>query len=170
MASSTAEPCPHCGEPRIGSFCEQCGHSYPGSAGHARSWWAVIAPDWEYFKAGGANVEQFTFPASDAARRVELTGAIVRIGRHSASRGSTPEIDLAKPPADPGVSREHARLIAQPDGSWAVLDEGSGNGTYINDGPHRTPINQQILLSDGARMHLGVWTTITLLADPAPSD
>jgi FHA domain len=168
MANDAAEHCPQCREPRIGLFCERCGHTYVAMAEHTPpSWWAVIAPDREYFKAGMGRAEQFTFPANDPPRRIKLAGAAVRIGRRSASRGITPEIDLAEPPADPGVSREHARLVAQPDGSWAVFDEGSTNGTYINSDPHRIPVNQQILLSDGDRVHVGVWTTITLVAEPS---
>ncbi len=86
----------------------------------------------------------------------------MRIGRRSASRGITPEIDLANPPVDPGVSREHARLLAQPDGSWALVDEGSTNGTYVNGCSQRVPTKAPVPLADGDRVHLGVWTTITL--------
>jgi pSer/pThr/pTyr-binding forkhead associated (FHA) protein len=60
------------------------------------------------------------------------------------------------------VSREHARLLAQPDGSWAVVDDGSENGTYLNGGATPIPIEQPIPLADGDQVHLGVWTTITL--------
>jgi FHA domain len=166
MASDVG-PCPRCGEPRLGQFCEQCGHSYAVAAPHAPSaWCAVIAADRDYFEVGGAANAQFTFPADNAARRVMLTGVSVRIGRRSGSRGTTPEIDLADPPADPGVSREHARLLAQPDGTWAVIDDGSTNGTYVNGGRRRIPVDQPIPLNHGDRVHLGVWTTITLLRGP----
>ncbi len=181
MTSGVTESCPRCNEPRIGLFCEQCGHSYsapaPPETGTpptgtpptgplaASSWWVVIAPDRGYFEAGGENTDEFTFPASSSPRRVELTGASMRIGKRSASRGITPEIDLASPPVDPGVSREHARLLAQPDGSWALVDEGSTNGTYLNGGAQRIPAKTQIPLADGDRVHLGVWTTITLHRD-----
>jgi predicted RNA-binding Zn-ribbon protein involved in translation (DUF1610 family) len=158
--SAAANSCPDCGESRIGQFCEECGHSYATAA--PSSWCAVIAPDRAYFEASGADTKEFTFPASALARRVELTGASVRIGRRSASRGITPEIDLASPPADPGVSREHARLLAQPDGSWALVDDGSTNGTYVNGGSQRIPAKAPVPLADGDRVHLGVWTTITL--------
>lgn len=174
MTSGVAESCPRCSEPRIGLFCEQCGHSYsapvppapgpltpgppaPGPLATS-SWWVVIAPDRDYFEASGENADQFTFPASSSPRRVELTGASVGIGRRSASRGITPEIDLA----DPGVSRKHARLLAQPDDSWALVDEGSTNGTYLNGCSQRIPAAQPVRLADGDRVHLGVWTTITL--------
>ncbi|MBV9729653.1 MAG: FHA domain-containing protein [Pseudonocardiales bacterium] len=163
MASGGVESCPCCNEPRIGLFCEQCGHSYAVAAPPApSSWCAVIAPDQNYFEGARAEGDRFSFPASSPARRVPLTGASVRIGRRSGSRRTTPEIDLADPPADPGVSREHARLLAQPDGTWAVLDEGSTNGTYVNDSRQRIAARQPVPLADGDRVHLGVWTTITL--------
>ncbi|MGH4013710.1 MAG: FHA domain-containing protein [Pseudonocardiaceae bacterium] len=156
------ETCPRCGDPWLGPFCEQCGYSY--STVRLPTWCAVIAPDREYFDTAGAAAQWFTFPASSQPRRVTLTGSLVRIGRHSRSRG-IPEIDLGVPPADPCVSREHAWLLAQPDGSWAVRDDGSENGTYLNGGTTRIPITQPIPLTDGDQVHLGVWTTITLHRD-----
>ncbi len=128
-------------------------------------WWVVIVADRDYFEACCENADRFSFPASTAPWRVELTGAVVRIGRRSASRGITPEIDLAGPLVDPGVSREHARLLAQPDGSWALIDEGSTNGTCLNGVAKRIPTNQQVSLADRDRVYLGIWTTITLHRD-----
>jgi pSer/pThr/pTyr-binding forkhead associated (FHA) protein len=58
----------------------------------------------------------------------------MRVGRRSVPRGLEPEIDLTGPPADPGVSHLHAVLTAEPDGTWTVLDPGSSNGTFVNDG------------------------------------
>lgn len=177
MSSGVTECCPRCSEPRIGLFCEQCGYSYsapvpsapwrpPDGPLGASAWWVVIAPDRDYFEARNANADSFTFPASSSPRRVELTGDLMRIGRRSASRGTIPEIDLACPPADPGVSREHARLLVQLDGSWALVDEGSMNGTYRNGGAQRIPANQQVPLADHDRVHLGIWTGITLYRNP----
>lgn len=157
-----AESCPRCGDPRLGPFCEQCGYSYSYATHSAGPWFAVIAPDRDYFEAGGAAMQSFTFPASSPPRRVELIGSTVRIGRRSVSRAITPEIDLSVPPADPCVSREHARLLGQPDGTWAVIDDGSENGTYLNGAATPMPINDPITLSHGDRIHLGVWTTITV--------
>jgi hypothetical protein len=160
---SGAERCPRCSEPRIGPFCERCGHRYSTSApAGTASWCAVIAPDRTYFDTGGLDTERFDFPVHGTTRSVELTGSVVRIGRRSGSRGTTPEIDLADAPADPGVSHEHARLLAQSDGTWAVVDDGSTNGTYLNGGTERLPGDRPVQLADGDRVHLGVWTTITL--------
>ena len=84
----------------------------------------------------------------------------MRIGRRSAVRGLEPEIDLADPPADPGISRLHAVLIAGPDGSWSVLDPGSANGTLLNG--REIAVGELIRLRDGDRINLGVWTVITV--------
>lgn len=171
------ERCPRCGEPRIGPFCEGCGHRYaavpspdpsPASSSDpspAWSWCAVVAPDREYFTAAGFDTGRFSFPARSAARRVPLTSSPVRIGRRSRRRGSTPDIDLADPPADPGVSHNHALLLARPDGTWALVDQGSTNGTYLNGGTDRISRDQEVPLAAGDRFHLGVWTTITVHPD-----
>lgn len=164
MVSTVAESCPRCQEPRLGPFCERCGHSYAVALVAApSSWCAYIAPDRDYFQASDTETRRFTFPAPGPAREVPLIGPSLRIGRRSSSRGTTPEIDLADPPADPAVSREHARLLAQPDGTWAVLDEGSTNGTYLNNSHHPIPIHRRVPLIDGDRIHVGLWTTITIV-------
>ncbi len=165
MVSTVAESCPRCREPRIGPFCEGCGHSYTVALASApSSWCAVIAPDRDYFEASGTDAKRFVFPAPSPDQTVLLTGPSMRIGRHSSSRGTTPEINLV----DPAVSREHARLLAQPDGTWAVLDEGSTNGTYLNYSYHPIPVHRPVPLIDGHRIHVGIWTTITILASATP--
>lgn len=163
MAATAIDTCPTCDEPRIGPFCEVCGHSYHASALPVQSpWCAVVTPDRAYFDACGGDTSGFTFPDESRSRSIVLTGAEMRIGRRSASRGIIPEINLAEPPADPGVSHKHARLLNQLDGTWAVVDDGSTNGTYLNSGRQPIPARQQVPLTDGSRVHLGVWTTITL--------
>jgi pSer/pThr/pTyr-binding forkhead associated (FHA) protein len=92
------------------------------------------------------------------------TGTEVRVGRRSVSRGIDPEIDLTGPPADPGVSRLHALLVAEPDGTWSVVDPGSENGTLLNGAA--IPANQAVALHDGDRIHLGAWTALTITRDP----
>jgi hypothetical protein len=134
----------------------------PGLAGG--SWSAVVSADRTYYdivrRASGAGAQGIDFPVYAAERRFSLVGAQMRIGRHSASRGLYPEIDLTGPPTDPGISRLHAVLIARPDGGWAVLDPGSANGTMVNG--TEIPANQQVPLRDGDRINLGAWTAITV--------
>jgi pSer/pThr/pTyr-binding forkhead associated (FHA) protein len=89
----------------------------------------------------------------------------MRIGRRSVSRGLTPEIDLTGPPADPGISRLHAVLTAQPGGGWAVVDMGSENGTLVNNS--EIPAEVPVQLREGDRINLGAWTAITIGTAPA---
>ena len=100
------------------------------------------------------------FPAFDSRRQFPLDGRQMRIGRRSAARGLEPEIDLAVPPADPGISRLHAVLIPGPDGSWSLLDPGSANGTLLNG--REIAVGELVPLHDGDRINLGVWTVITV--------
>jgi pSer/pThr/pTyr-binding forkhead associated (FHA) protein len=127
-------------------------------------WTVVVSSDRDYYEsvraASGPEGAAVPFPAYSAERRFRLTGSQMLIGRRSASRGLNPEIDLTGPPADPGISRLHAVLIAAPDGSWAVLDPGSANGTLVNGS--EIPTGNQVPLHDGDRINLGAWTAITV--------
>ena len=100
------------------------------------------------------------FPIVRGERRILLGGQQMRIGRRSAARGLDPEIDLSGPPVDPGISRLHALLLPARDGTWAVLDPGSANGTLLN-GREIAP-GDLIPLRDGDRINLGAWTAITV--------
>ncbi len=127
---------------------------------------ATAASDRDYFEdvvaAGGPDSAALTFPDYCPERRFRLAGPEMRIGRRSASQGLEPEIDLTGPPTDPGVSRMHAALIAEPDGSWTVLDPGSENGTLVNGTEIAAGV--RVPLHDGDRIHLGAWTVITIRA------
>ena len=131
------------------------------------TWSAVIGTDRAYYdrvqEVTGTLGAAVAFPGEGAGRRFQLRGNQMRIGRRSASRGLAPEIDLTGPPADPGISRLHAVLIAGPDGSWAVLDPGSANGTLLN-GTEIT-IGTPVPLHDGDRINLGAWTSVTVHRD-----
>ncbi|HEY6315787.1 MAG TPA: FHA domain-containing protein [Streptosporangiaceae bacterium] len=136
----------------------------PGSSYAPAVWTVVVSSDRDYYErvrvASGPDWAEVPFPAYAAERRFRLTGNQMRIGRRSVSRGLDPEIDLTGPPADPGISRLHAALIATPDGSWAVLDPGSANGTLVNG--NEIPTGNQVPLHDGDRINLGAWTAITV--------
>ncbi len=139
--------------------------SVPAPGGQA-GWTAVVASDRAYYEsviaAEGPDAASIEFPAYCPERRFQLAGPEMRIGRHSASRGLGPEIDLTGPPADPGVSRLHAVLLAQPDGSWAILDPGSENGTPVNGSEVGTGV--LVPLHDQDQIHVGAWTVITVHA------
>jgi len=127
----------------------------------------VVGADRDYYEqvqaVSGPEGAAVAFPSSCAERRFALLGNQMRIGRRSVSRGLAPEIDLTGPPADPGISRLHAVLVAASDGSWAVLDPGSANGTLVNG--TEIPIGNQMTLHDGDRINLGAWTVITVHQD-----
>ncbi len=128
------------------------------------AWTAVVTADREYFDsviaAGGPDATSIEFPVYCPERRFTLTGKEMRIGRRSASRGLDPEIDLTGPPTDPGVSHLHAVLIAQPDGTWSVLDPGSSNGTQVNGTDVVTGV--PVPLHQGDRVSVGAWTVLTI--------
>jgi pSer/pThr/pTyr-binding forkhead associated (FHA) protein len=128
------------------------------------TWTVVVGADRTYFEqvqaVTGPEGAAVTFPSYCAERRFQLVGNQMRIGRRSVSRGLSPEIDLTGPPADPGISRLHAVLIAMPDGDWAVLDPGSANGTLVNGA--EIGVGDRVPLHDGDRINLGAWTAITV--------
>jgi len=128
------------------------------------TWTAVVGADRAYYErvqaVTGPEGAAVAFPPYCAERRFQLVGNQMRIGRRSVSRGLSPELDLTGPPADPGISRLHAVLIATPDGGWAVLDPGSANGTLVNGS--EIGVGDQVTLHDGDRINLGAWTAITV--------
>lgn len=178
-----ASTCPACGAALDGRFCESCGHdsltappagSLP-SAGAApdvdvpaapKAWTATVTADRAYFNQvmaiGGPDAGGIEFPAFCPDRYFPLRGKQITIGRHSASRGINPDIDLTGPPADPGVSHLHAMLLLDADGGLSIVDLGSSNGTTVNDTQTSLRANTPRPLADGDRVHVGAWTTITV--------
>ncbi|MEU6219831.1 FHA domain-containing protein [Streptomyces sp. NPDC047022] len=130
------------------------------------TWTATIGPDREYFMAmmhrSGPEAAGLNLPAYSPEQQRTLTGDQITIGRRRHSTGDTPDIDLSVPPEDPGVSHQHALLVQQPDGTWAVVDQNSTNGTTVNGGEEPIQPFVPIPLRDGDRVHVGAWTTITI--------
>ena len=137
------------------TFCEQCGFKYDGFV-----WQAVVRINGARFEqvapAGGVR------PEYGSDRVFELTEPVIEVGRGSARRGVAPQIDLSAEPQDTAVSHRHALLIRQDDGTYAVLDPGSTNGTAVNDDPEPIRVHTLVPLSDGDEIHIGAWTTITI--------
>jgi hypothetical protein len=130
------------------------------------TWTATIGPDREYFMAmmqrSGPEAAGLNLPAYSPEQQRTLTGNQLTIGRRRHSTGESPDIDLSVPPEDPGVSHQHAVLVQQPDGSWAVVDQNSTNGTTVNGSEDPIQPFVPVPLQDGDRVHVGAWTTITI--------
>jgi hypothetical protein len=129
------------------------------------AWEAVAVADRSYFER--LDPEGVTFPPHYPERTFALSGAEISIGRRSTARGIAPGIDLSGRPEDGGISHLHALLVLQDDGSYALVDPGSTNGTTVNDDPRPVTPDVPVPLADGDRLHLGAWTTITIHARPA---
>ncbi|MFB4299935.1 FHA domain-containing protein [Actinomadura sp. NTSP31] len=139
----------------------------PGAVG----WTAVVVADHDYYNAviaeEGPDSASLAFPPYAPERRIPLQGRQIRIGRRSSAQASPPEIDLREPPEDPGVSHVHAVLLAKPNGTWTLVDPGSTNRTCLNGSTDPIPLNVEVPVSAGDRIHVGAWTTITLTRDEA---
>ncbi|WP_405936762.1 FHA domain-containing protein [Streptomyces sp. NBC_00726] len=184
LLSPPSQPAPPPGPGPQPSFPGQQGPGPqgPGPQGHApgphgpgpgrplsNNWTAFIAPDREYFLAmmqrSGPEATGLNLPAYSPEQQLALTGGQITIGRRRHSTGESPDIDLAVPPEDPGVSHQHAVLVQQPDGSWAVVDQNSTNGTTVNGSEEPIQPYVPIPLQDGDQVHVGAWTTITVRRD-----
>lgn len=153
LVATAEKPCPVCGEPVTGRFCEGCGHDMTVSV---TTWTAVVAADRAHFESVTSADEELVFPLAQRERVVPLIDSEVHIGR-----SDTAEIDLT---GDPGVSHRHAVLRAEPAGGWTLTDPGSTNGTTVNDNPDAIAVGTPVPLRDGDRIHVGAWTTITIRA------
>jgi hypothetical protein len=139
-----ASICPECRTPRPSGdrFCETCGHDFEAvPPAKPVAWELVIEADRAYharFAAGAMG-----FPEGHRPHSLPLDGAELRIGR-----------------SDPALSRRHAVLRRCDDGTYAIEDLGSTNGTEVNGRP--IAAGEPVALGDGDRVHLGAWTVITI--------
>jgi FHA domain-containing protein len=173
--AAEAKECPACGAPVNGRFCESCGHdsalpeparrdpvSPPPPAGAV--WTVVVAADREFYERVLAREGPDTvdFPAYFPERRITLQANTAMIGRGNRDQGVQPEIDLGIHPADRGVSSQHAVLRIH-DSGLTITDIGSTNGTTLNGSDDRLGNGEETPLADGDRIHVGAWTTITVV-------
>jgi hypothetical protein len=171
---STAAPqpttCPACGAPISGRFCEACGKDSalparpaPRPTATTVAWTAIVNADADYYKRviarGGPDTVEF--PDVFPERRITLYGNTL-IGRSNRKQGVEPGIDLGINPMDRGVSTQHAVLQVR-DNGLTITDLGSTNGTSINDSEDLLANGEEVALSDGDRIHVGAWTTITVV-------
>jgi hypothetical protein len=176
--AAEAKACPACGMPVTGRFCEACGHDSalpepvvaPPQAANTVTplrWTAVVNADREFYQRvlarGGPDTVEF--PQYFPERRIVMQRDTALIGRHNREQGVQPEIDLGIHPADRGVSTQHAVLRIRDDG-LTVTDLGSTNGTSLNDSEDFLANGEETPLADGDRIHVGAWTTITVVQGP----
>jgi len=169
VSTPAVKTCPACQASVTGRFCEACGHDLaapaPATAEPVTTveWTAVVAADPEYHKRvlarGGPDTVDF--PRVYPQRRILLRDNTL-IGRASRRHGIEPGIDLGIQPMDRGVSTQHAMLRLR-DTGLTVTDLGSTNGTTINDSDELLSNGEEIAVADGDRIHVGAWTTITIV-------
>ena len=138
----------------------------PSTNGHG--WVVSVEADRRYYESmvarEGPDIAAVTFPNYYPRAEVPLVGEEVRVGRRRVRGSSTPpDVDLAGPPLDPGVSHLHAVLLPLPDDDgWSVLDPGSTNGTTINYADEPIARDTVVPLREGDRVHVGAFTTLVL--------
>lgn len=137
-------------------FCESCGTDQAA----APRWSIEIVADRDWFdRLGAAGI---SFPHGRPVARLELAVDQVTIGRASASRNSSPDVDLSAGLADPGVSHQHAVIRRISATRFEVVDLGSTNGTTLNDASESLPPHAATPVDAGDRIRLGAWTTIVV--------
>jgi hypothetical protein len=137
------------------------------TAATGSGWQVRVIADKNYFERVEADGVNFPLGCSDRSFCLDKERAT--IGRRSATRGIYPDIDLSGPPTDSGVSHLHAVLVRGAGDSWAIVDPGSTNGTYLNDSLDAIPTDELIPVAEGDRIHIGAWTTLTLHStSPSP--
>lgn len=177
------KPCPSCGDENSEAslFCESCGYDFttgqlPSPAPAAPpanplsleapvpvTWVAEVWVDTAWY---AANQDAATDPCPSAGlpRVVPLVGTgPLLIGRPSASRGITPQIDCTP---DSGVSRRHAQLLLDQD-RWYLEDLGSTNGSFVGSGAGpvpdvAVPSGQRREVGENDRIYVGTWTRIVI--------
>ncbi len=172
--------CPDCGAiyaTGSGNFCEICGYNFitgadgelplDSSAIFQPNLGSSSAPStqtpiihWELvatIDSSLGNANSPPPPLNQPAITFRLDKETNLIGRSSKLKGIRPEISLD---FDDAVSRRHALLIRQLDGSFILRDIGSANGTKLK-GVELQPM-VDVPIKEGDQFTLGHWTRITV--------
>ncbi len=167
--------CPGCSapyEPNNSNFCEICGYNFvtnsSGEVPHFSpspevtsysplpilAWEIIITVDPSLREA-----ESPLLPVNQPPMTLRLAKESNLIGRTSEARLIYPEIALD---LDDAVSRRHAILNLQPDGTLTLRDIDSANGTKLNKVILKPMVD--VPLQDGDEFTLGHWTRIAIKA------
>jgi hypothetical protein len=179
--------CPHCGDPMEpeDEFCMSCGKAPRENQVDitASPQVAPITSEVEVHNVSRVSAPEPTYPATlklvarftddererskdavapknKAERATNLDKSVVKIGRTDKESNIFPHLALD---GDSGVSRRHCQLIRQSDGSYALLDTGSANGTRLN-GTIVNPDEAPPVVKAGDIIEMGFWFTITVEA------
>lgn len=162
-----ATPCPGCGEPVSGRFCESCGYDVEsGTPAGPPPVTLVLGADrahWERMVGEG----EPAFPTVAPTLTFELTGDRVTLGRVRSGAAADVDIALTGAAADPAVSHHQCVFERSGDG-WTVRDDGSANGTWVNDAGEPLATGEAHALADGDRLLMGAWTSLTVRFGAAP--
>jgi len=181
QSAAGGEACPNCGEIRFSTerHCEACGYDFvdrvmpeapdaqpaqsdalavSADAVVASGWWALASSDKDWFQLMEPNFagNNFVFPDDYPTRSFPLDDAQEPIGLQG--KGG---VDLSSEPIDRGVSRKHAMLMRQSDGTYQLIDHGSSNGTYLNGAAQPLAKGVAVPINNGDYIQIGVWTRIT---------
>lgn len=169
--ASAPMECPDCKAPRAadaGEFCEVCGYNFRNGAHGDVAFAQAAAPEipaplskWSIIASIDPNLREdgSPEPPEQAPFAFAIEKAENLIGRRSRARGIEPEIALD---FDDAVSHRHAIVSRLEDGSIAVRDIGSANGTRLN-GQDLPPLTDTAL-KDGDALTLGHWTRLVVKA------
>jgi hypothetical protein len=171
-AATNRGTCPSCDAPTRPTdvFCEACGADLAGgvalappSGAAATSTTIEVRVDRGYFDTHvDAGALAFPDPVP-AAVLLPVTKDELLVGRRSESRAVFPDVDAQRLTADPAVSHAHALLRRDASGAWSVTDQGSTNGTRIDDAPELLVPGRPHPLPPGSVVHVGAWTTIRVV-------
>ncbi len=149
--------CNRCGHRNTAgsNFCSSCGAPLAGGGREDRTT-IVYVPETGEEEAFPVEVEEV--PAGvgflvvkrgpNVGSRFALDKDVVQAGRH-------PDSDIFLD--DITVSRRHAEIVREADGSYSVRDAGSLNGTYLN----RERVESAVL-SDGDELQIGTFKLLFL--------
>jgi pSer/pThr/pTyr-binding forkhead associated (FHA) protein len=108
------------------------------------------------FKEGSAGPPLLVSVSGEAAGRVHRLDQ----GRVTLGRDDHAEVRIK----DAGISRRHAAITRRDDGSYALEDLGSSNGTFAN----QQRVEQPLALRDGDMIQLGTMTVLRFVGASGP--